>query len=503
MSVQQNYFRHCPDHRVRGEQDKPSAAGDSKTIRRRGRGNIQLRRPYPQWGPIGLQEWGGKANYNSLQTELEMRAWHGLTLIGSYVFSKCLDDGTDESGPVATQLIGTNYAVCDFDQTHTGSLSFNYALPFGRGKRFLNTAPAFVQHVVGGWQLAAVTTLKSGLPFTPVITGDRANTGVGNQRPNVIGTPLVLQDVSCWFYTSSNSSCRALYPDGTDAFAVPAQYTYGNSGRNILRGDKLLQMDVSLVKEFLFSEMRRLQFRAEFFNMTNHSVLANPGTAINTTAGGQVSSTLNSNRIIEFALKLYFEQCESTGIGSWLAACLPSRSRNSTESLHRMLPVHSFAMRTPSLAVRKDFGNFVRVVMAETGKAVREKVEGPNLMTSWEVRRATDARLFESIRSGVKGTAMPAFPLPEAQVWEILAFVRSLNAPANRIPLPGDAHSGQQIFFGKGSCSACSSIDPRPRRLSWARSFGHWRGSARKRTARGDANSETNAEPWIHAPAHL
>jgi hypothetical protein len=92
----------------------------------------------------------------------------------------------------------------------------------------------------------------------------------------------------------------------TDAFAVPAQFTYGNGGRNILRGDNLLQMDFSLLKDFVFSEARRLQFRAEFFNVTNHPVFANPGSLINAASGGQVSSTLNSNRIIELALKFHF-----------------------------------------------------------------------------------------------------------------------------------------------------------------------------------------------------
>lgn len=271
-----------------------------------GPGAIQARRPFPQWGPIGLQEWGGKANYNALQTQLELRDWRGLTLMGSYVYSKCLDDGTDEGGPVATQLIGTNYAVCDFDQTHTGSISFNYALPFGRDKRFLSSGPGVVNQVFGGWNLAAVTTLKSGLPFTPVINGDRANTGVGSQRPLVTGTPFVPGNISCWFYTSSNTACKALYPNAADAFGMPAQFTYGNSGRNVLRGDNLMQVDVSLLKQFPISETKRVEFRAEFFNIGNHPVFANPGTAINATSGGQVSSTLNSNRILEFALKMYF-----------------------------------------------------------------------------------------------------------------------------------------------------------------------------------------------------
>lgn len=270
-----------------------------------GPGAIQARRPFLQWGPIGLQEWGGKGNYNGLQTEVEIRDWNGLTLMGSYVYSKCLDDGTDESSAPATQLLGTNYAVCDFDQTNTSSISFNYALPLGKNKRFLNHS-RLANAVVGGWQLAGVATLKSGLPFTPVVSGDRANTGVGGQRPQLVGSVLSPDDISCWFYTSSNAGCRALNPSATDAFAVPAQYTYGNSGRNILRADRLKQFDFTVIRDFPITEAQRLEFRAEFFNLTNHPVFNAPGTGINTSSGGQVSSTLNSNRIIEFALKYYF-----------------------------------------------------------------------------------------------------------------------------------------------------------------------------------------------------
>jgi hypothetical protein len=185
-------------------------------------------------------------------------------------------------------------------------VSFNYALPVGKGKQFLSSAPILVNQLLGGWNLATVTTLKSGLPFTPVINGDRANTGVSGQHPNLVGTPLLTGNVSCWFYTSSNSSCKSLYPSATDAFAVPALYTYGNSGRNILRGDHLIQFDISLLKQFPMTETKRLEFRAEFFNAGNHPVFALPGTSINASSGGLVSSTLNSNRIIEFAMKLYF-----------------------------------------------------------------------------------------------------------------------------------------------------------------------------------------------------
>jgi hypothetical protein len=151
-----------------------------------------------------------------------------------------------------------------------------------------------------------VTTLKSGFPFTPTINGDRANIGASNQRPDVAGQPAMPQDLSCWFYTSSNPTCKALLPSATDAFLVPAQYTLGSGGRNILRSDKLVQVDLSAVKQFPITEAKRVEFRAEFFNVGNHPVFASPVTNVNQASGGQISSTANSNRILEFALKFYF-----------------------------------------------------------------------------------------------------------------------------------------------------------------------------------------------------
>ena len=160
--------------------------------------------------------------------------------------------------------------------------------------------------VLGGWQIAAVTTLKSGLPFTPTVSGDRANTGTGSQRPNVNGKPFVPQNLSCWFYTSANSTCRALFPNATDVFTVSAQYTIGTGGRNILRSDNLTQVDFSVLKDIPITEATRMQFRAEFFNIANHAVFNAPGAVIDQGSAGQISSTVNSNRIIEFALKLIF-----------------------------------------------------------------------------------------------------------------------------------------------------------------------------------------------------
>ncbi|MGH9325923.1 MAG: carboxypeptidase-like regulatory domain-containing protein [Terriglobia bacterium] len=271
-----------------------------------GPGSIQPRRPYPQWSTIGEYQYGGTANYNALQISVNSRAWHGLSLLGSYTYSKCMDNGSDEGGAPTEALIPANYAVCALDRTQASALSYDYLLPVGRGQHFLSSQPGWVNGILGGWHLSGVLTLQSGLPFTPTISGDQANTGVGPQWPNRVGKPLVLDNTACWFFTSYNTSCTALDASATDAFVEPALYTYGNGGRNTMRAEGLKELDFALLKNFKLTESKTLQFRAESFNLGNWPIFATPSTDIDTGSGGVVTSTLNAAREIQFALKLYF-----------------------------------------------------------------------------------------------------------------------------------------------------------------------------------------------------
>jgi cytochrome c oxidase cbb3-type subunit 3 len=93
-----------------------------------------------------------------------------------------------------------------------------------------------------------------------------------------------------------------------------------------------------------------------------------------------------------------------------------------------------------------------------TGEGGQGEGQGPNLVNSWEVRRAPDTELMAWIHDGVKGTAMPAFPLPPDQIRALAAFVRSLNAPASSVPVPGDSAKGEALFFGKAGCGNCHMI---------------------------------------------
>src|SRR5204862_2805370 len=136
--------------------------------------------------------------------------------------------------------------------------AFDYQLPFARGRH------GIVNQVAGGWSISGILTLRSGTPFTPTVSGDTANTGVGSQRPDVIGTPVIVGDPTCWFYMSANTACSALAPGAKDAFAVPpAQLRYGTGGRNILRSDGLKQLDFAVMKLFPLVEPKQLDLRGE------------------------------------------------------------------------------------------------------------------------------------------------------------------------------------------------------------------------------------------------
>ena len=134
-----------------------------------------------------------------------------------------------------------------------------------------------------------------------MVPGDPANTSLGNQRPNLLKTA-----------TSNCGSGHLSNCIDASAFAAPTPYTYGNAGRNILRGPGLFNADLSFFKDFSFTERARLQIRAEAFNTTNTPGFGNPnGTFIpnapvNTTAFGNITSTANNNRQIQFGAKILF-----------------------------------------------------------------------------------------------------------------------------------------------------------------------------------------------------
>ena len=258
-----------------------------------GPGAVQARRPYPQFGTIVYNTQGGSAIYHSLQTKLQKRYASGLWYLAAYTFSKSISTG---EAPATGGNGAFERALSSFDIPHVFSFSGGYALPFGKGKRFLSGAGGFTEALLGGWQLQTLLSFRSGVPYTPTISRDVANTGVGSQRPVRLGSCRSTGSLSQYFDVS--------------AFVVPANFTYGNSGANICRSDYQGEVDLSLFKQFALTETSRLQFRAEAFNLNNSAYFNAPGSGgnatVDTAAGPRVTSTSNRPRQIQFALKFTF-----------------------------------------------------------------------------------------------------------------------------------------------------------------------------------------------------
>ena len=181
----------------------------------------------------------------------------------------------------------------EYQVPHSFSFSFGYELPFGKGKPVFGSANRLANGVIGGWQLQGIMLFRSGVPYTVTMSRDVANTGVGGQRPNRIGSG------------KSDSPTLAQWFNPADFVAAP-NFTYGNSGLRILSPDILRTVDFSLFKQFQIAERSRLQLRWEAFNLPNTPSFAAPSSTLDTATVGRVTSTATAPRQMQVALKLTF-----------------------------------------------------------------------------------------------------------------------------------------------------------------------------------------------------
>jgi len=253
-----------------------------------GPGNIQARRLWTRFAAGTYVEDSGYSTYNALQTKVEVRGWHGLTMLSSYAFAKSIDNLSSDVQGYSSQDPNNNNAEkgpSDYDVRHRWVTSVNYAFPFGK------QGSGFVSHVVRDWELGSIFIMQSGLPFTPSISTDSANTGT-SRRPDRVGT--------------GELATRTLNRDfDVSAFRVPAAYTYGNSARNVLYARRFTNWDFIAVRNFRIKEPVLLQFRAEFFNFTNTPAFGAPVTNIQSATAGQILSA-GEPRDVQLALKLLF-----------------------------------------------------------------------------------------------------------------------------------------------------------------------------------------------------
>ena len=230
--------------------------------------NVNAVRPYPGYGNIAERRMSGSSAYHSLQATLNRRMARSLTFGLAYTWSRSIDVGSDDRSlpPDPYNIRLRERGPSDFDRTHILTSNFIYSLPKPvKGK----TSVAAL--ALNGWQLSGIVRMFSGKPFDVTLSQDVARTGVvQNQRPDIIAPTKGPRTAEEWFNRS--------------AFARPASGTFGNMGRNSLRGPGVNKWDLSMFKNFVFGEGRQLQFRSEFFNAWNHPSFSTVASALNTTA---------------------------------------------------------------------------------------------------------------------------------------------------------------------------------------------------------------------------
>src|SRR5881296_2727623 len=263
------------------------------------------------------QSWFGygTANYNAMNVSILKRAARGLTFKANYSFSKALDLNSAILAPSGenepTNLVSPfnrnlNKGVAAYNPAHQFNTNFSYQLPFGSGQRFGIGASGWVNHLMGGWQWNGIVNAQSGFPITPMVgfnssgTGNNSVIDVPDRNPNFKG-PVISRTAEHWF--------------DPRAYKMPVAGTFGNAGRSSIRGPALFNVDTSVFKRIPIRESVTLQFRAEAFNVFNHTNFGLPNQVVfqgNTSnysyssSAGEITQTATTSRQIQFALKLIF-----------------------------------------------------------------------------------------------------------------------------------------------------------------------------------------------------
>ena len=245
----------------------------------------QLLLPYPQYTAVQQTNVpAGNSIYHAVALSLEKRATKNLTFLGSYTFSKAIDD---ISTPIDIYNRTLNKALSSFDTPQVLVMSFVYQLPYGRGRDHGANLNPIVNFLVGGWDLDGIIRLQSGNPVaigTPALNN---GTSAHKDRPTI----------EQWFDTS--------------VFRIVPAFTLGNIGPRSpdVRTDRLQNVDSVLVKNFAFSVKEHAittQFRAEVYNLLNNVQFASPNTSVSSSSFGRVTAQANNPRELQFGLKINF-----------------------------------------------------------------------------------------------------------------------------------------------------------------------------------------------------
>lgn len=274
-------------------------------------GGTSGRQLYPH-STTTVRYWDGwiNSNYHSLQVAINRRFTHGLFLKGAYTYSRAINMTDDEGWAGLSwndpNLLSRNRAQAGYNRPHMLQLAAVYELPWGKDDDDL------LSQVVRGWQVNAIFSANENTPFTV------GSDSVMETRHNSQTADQVKSDVS----TIGGIGTGNPYYDPT-AFAIVNREPgidcgtaatnggydcYGNSGRNILRGPTWVNLDLSIFRTFKLTEEVGLEFRSEFFNLTNTPHFGNPNSDASSSSFFEISGTSNNapERVVRFAMKLSF-----------------------------------------------------------------------------------------------------------------------------------------------------------------------------------------------------
>jgi hypothetical protein len=231
---------------------------------------------------------GANSEYNALLVSVQHRFSQQFSLIANYTYSHCISewDTFEEEGSSYQDPHNRNASRgnCSYDHRHI----FNASLVTNTPK----FTSVWTQHVLGNWQFSPIISARSG-DFINVTAGvDSSLTGVGLDRPNLVGSPYpTTQTIQNWMLRS--------------AFQVNAGGSYGNLGRDTIQGPRFVDIDVALSRLFSIRERRQLEFRFEAFNIFNHANFNDPTSTLSSSNFGKILGA-NDPRILQCAVKFHF-----------------------------------------------------------------------------------------------------------------------------------------------------------------------------------------------------
>ena len=268
-----------------------------------GPGPVDPRRPSQNYRNRRIIQNDLEADYDAVSLIFRKRMSHGLQADAHYTWSRTRDMATHSNGGGETMDnydIWRDYGPANWDVPHRFVASYLYDLPF-----FRNADQPILKYVVSGWQVSGVTTIQSGTPVNITFAQDRANTGRGNQRPDLLGA---VPGLNCQPNSGGATDVerrQLINCFDPNAFALPAPFTYGNAGRNILRGPKFVSTDLSLMKNFPLQGNARLQLRVEMFNVFNNVNYSNPNASFLAAGFGRITGA-GAMRQVQLGGKLLF-----------------------------------------------------------------------------------------------------------------------------------------------------------------------------------------------------